>query len=171
MVKDRTRVSDDDVGTYCDLLASQDAGDRCDGKTLSAVAEALVPRRYIMRTHLESRWATHPDMKVFVFGHTHQLSEGLPVPLKNKTISIAVHNTGAFQRVVDERGLILRAQKKNLQPNEFLRGVNLEDLPACYGLVRITFKQPGFPQAETLLWRMEEDGRGSMVLPGDSRCQ
>jgi hypothetical protein len=42
---------------------------------------------------------------------------------------VIVHNTGAFQRTVDEAGFLARLKANNFSPNEALLKIKLEDLP------------------------------------------
>ena len=83
---------------------------------------------------------------------------------------MTVHNTGAFQRTVDEAGFLERVARKNLAPEDALREIKLEDLPPCYSAVLITYASSGVPQSKTWRWHQDEGGTGALIEPGDNRC-
>jgi UDP-2,3-diacylglucosamine pyrophosphatase LpxH len=170
LVKDPTRLADDDVRALCSQLSTMD-GPRCDILTAGAAIEVnFFPRQFVLRNHISGRIESHQRMSIFVYGHTHQFEEGWIMSVSSVS-SVKVHNTGAFQRTVDESGFLSRIQKRNLAPAEALRAIKLEELAPCYGVVLITYDQSGVPLSDTRLWHMPEGGVGSMVNPGDHRCQ
>jgi hypothetical protein len=83
---------------------------------------------------------------------------------------MTVHNTGAFQRTVDEAGFRARVNQKKLARSDALRKIKLEDLPPCYSAVLVTYSSSGVPASKTWRWHQEEGGTGALVEPGDKRC-
>jgi len=141
-----------------------------DASTLGAAIESkFVPRAEVIRKHLRERIVSYPNMTVFVYGHTHQLEEAWTLSVKRERL-VTVLNSGAFQRLIDERGYLTRVQGLGLaNPEDGLRRIPLETLAPCYGAVLVAYKD-GVPKAETRLWHMPEGGTGQFVSPGSSRC-
>jgi len=155
-------------------MPDQDLQDLCarqvDATTLGAAIESkFVPRAEVIRKHLRERLARHPDMTVFVYGHTHQLEEAWTLSVA-KERAVTVLNSGAFQRLVDERGYLARVEALGLAPEEGLRRIALESLAPCYGAVVVRY-DGGEPKAETRLWHMPEAGKGEFVSPGSRKCE
>jgi hypothetical protein len=169
IARDKTRLSDDDVRALCDQLALRDSPQKCSVGTAGAIAQdKLVPRRHVMKEHIARHLHVDGRIRIFVYGHTHALEVGWPLTIEQGK-EVVVHNTGAFQRTIDEEGFLARARDKHLEPGDALRALKLEDLPPCYSLVLVTYRS-GVPESKTWRWHMPEDGRGSMVEPGDARC-
>ena len=164
-----------DLDALVKALPDQDIQDLCarqvDASTLGAAIESkFVPRAEVIRKHLRERVASHPDMTVFVYGHTHQLEEAWTLSVEKERL-VTVLNSGAFQRLIDERGYLARVQALGLaSPEEGLRQIALETLAPCYGVVLVNYKA-GVPKAETRMWHMPEGGRGEFVSPGSSKCE
>jgi UDP-2,3-diacylglucosamine pyrophosphatase LpxH len=168
LARDESRVSDDDVRALCDHLTLRKSAQRCNA-TAGALLEAdLRTRRHVMRGHLAGHLRADERLRIFIYGHTHALEEGWQVAIAPGR-AVTVHNTGAFQRTMDEKGFIARMRARNLSPNEALRAIKLEELPPCYTAVLVTTGS-GAPQSKTWRWHMPEDGTGTLVEPGDPRC-
>jgi UDP-2,3-diacylglucosamine pyrophosphatase LpxH len=169
LARDKTRLSDDDVRALCDQLVLRDSSQKCSVGAAGAVREAkLVPRRHVIRDQVAGHLQTDDRIRIFVYGHTHALEVGWPVMIEQGK-EVTVHNTGAFQRTIDEDGLIARVREKRLQASEALRAIKLEDLPPCYSAVLVTYRS-GVPESKTWRWHMRENGTGNLVEPGDERC-
>jgi len=169
LARDKTRLSDDDVRALCDQLALRDSPLRCSVGAAGAVREAmLMPRQHVMRDHVSEHLHADERIRVFVYGHTHAFEIGWPLMI-DKVKEVMVHNTGAFQRTIDEDGFLARVRDKHLLASEALRTLKLEDLPPCYSTVLVTYRS-GVPEAKTWRWHMPENGTGSLVEPGDERC-
>jgi hypothetical protein len=108
-------------------------------------------------------------LRIFIYAHTHEFEAGWPLKLAGGT-EVTIHNTGAFQRTVDEKGFLARVAKDNLTPGEALRKIRLEQLPPCYSAVVVTYSDSGVPVSKTWRWRQVEGGSGVLVEPGDNRC-
>lgn len=76
-----------------------------------------------------------PAIEVYVYSHTHQLEQPWSLPTKYRTL--AVINTGAFQRVVAAPVLEAQALRNGIDKKEILTKIHLEDFPACFGFVRV----------------------------------
>jgi hypothetical protein len=122
-----------------------------------------------MQDHVAGHLHTDERIRVFVYGHTHALEVGWPVTIEQGK-EVMVHNTGAFQRTIDEDGFLARVREKRLPASEALRAVKLEDLPPCYSAVLVHY-QSGIPESKTWRWHMPENGTGNLVEPGDERCK
>lgn len=169
LARDKTRLSDDDIRALCDQLALRGSSHKCSVGTAGfAIQKNLVPRRHVLRDHLSGHLRTDERIRIFVYGHTHALEVGWPVMIEQGK-EVMVHNTGAFQRTIDEEGFLARVREKHLRASEALRALKLEDLPPCYSTVLVTY-QSGHPDSKTWRWHMPENGEGSLVEPGDERC-
>jgi len=98
----------------------------------------------------------------------HALEVGWPMMIEQGK-EVMVHNTGAFQRTIDEDGFLARFREKDLKASQALRTIKLEDLPPCYSAVLVTYRS-AVPDSKTWRWHMPENGKGSLVEPGDERC-
>ena len=104
-------------------------------------------------------------MRYFIYGHTHLLEEAWQPDDKSR---VKVLNSGAFHRVIDEKGFLLRVKAKGIKPEEGLKKIAVEELPPCYTFVLIA------PEKEPAVsnWAMEESGQaGSIVKPGANICE
>ena len=133
------------------------------------IESTLVPRRWVVGAHVESYLSDDQPLLFFVYGHTHEFEEGWSLKVTSGS-EVTVHNTGAFQRTINEKGFLDLVAQKNLAPSEALRKIKLEDLPPCYSAVLVTYSPSGIPESKTWRWHQEEGGPGVLVEPGDSRC-
>jgi UDP-2,3-diacylglucosamine pyrophosphatase LpxH len=170
LVQDSNRLSDDDVRALCDELAARKADKQCSISSAGSMLEArFVPRQHVLRSHIAGHLQRDPRLSIFVYGHTHALEIGWQLNMAPGQ-SIAVHNTGAFQRTVDEQGFLSRVSRRKLSASEALRAIKLEELAPCYSAVIVKYVS-GLPTSKTWRWHMEETGSGSLVEPGDARCE
>jgi hypothetical protein len=170
LARDNTRLTNEEVRALCDHLARREAPEQCAVATAGALLESkLVPRRHVVGAHVEGHLSADTRLRIFVYGHTHDFEEGWPLKVASGT-QVTVHNTGAFQRTVDEAAFLARVAQKNLAPSDALRKIKLEDLPACYSAVLVTYSSSGVPTSKTWRWHQEEGGTGALVEPGDNRC-
>jgi hypothetical protein len=102
----------------------------------------------------------------------HELETGWRLKVAD-TIEVSLHNTGAFQRTVDEEGFLRLAKARGMKPSEALRRLKLEELPPCYGVVVVTYGGSKRPTAKTGRWFMPEaaGGVGEVVPADDRRCK
>jgi UDP-2,3-diacylglucosamine pyrophosphatase LpxH len=168
MLRDEARITKTEVLLLCDQ-AAQRGKPVCVPPTLGYVSQKLlVPRERVMLEHLRQRLKDYPRMRTFIYGHTHELEQRWPVRV-NDLISVDVLNSGAFQRVVDEKGYLARVRAKGLTPAEGLSKLDLGDLPPCYTSVLLA-PAPG-AKPETVRWLMPAGGTGTFVTVGDARCK
>ncbi len=168
---DKTKLTDQDVRALCDHLAVRDAKQKCEVATASSLLEVmLVPRRYVIGPHVEAHLHTDGRLTTFIYGHTHAFERGWPLKVAGGN-QITVHNTGAFQRTVDEAGFLDLVASKKLTASDALRKIKLEDLPPCYDAVLVTYSLSGVPVSKTWRWHQEEGGPGTLVETGDNRCK
>ena len=120
-----------------------------------------------MAKHLRARLGTYQSMRVFIYGHTHQYENPWPVDLDNVRVTVA--NTGAFQRLIDEKGFLGRLNGRT--PEEALRTMQLDELPACYTAIIVPAPPSGqVPVPKSRAWYMPENGSGVLTSPEDGRC-
>src|SRR5581483_10885093 len=168
IARDKVRLTDEEVLALCDDLALRKAEQKCAVGTAGAMMESTcVPRSHVVGAHIEHYLHDDKRLRIFVYGHTHDYAVGWPLRTASGA-RVIIHNTGAFQRTVDEAGFLARV--KNLSPNEALRKIKLEDLPPCYSAVLVTYSPSGVPESKTWRWHQEEAGTGDLVEPGDNRC-
>ena len=160
-------MSDTEVAQLCDHAALQGRID-CAAPTLSSVAQGLVTtNEAVLRAHLRKRSETHEDMRFYVYGHTHKFEVPWDLTVRPGNI-FRVANTGAFQRVIDEAGFEQRRIARGLDHSEALRGLTLDDLPACYTYITVD-AEAGM---ELRRWYQQEgDATGEPVWEDDPRCQ
>lgn len=173
LARDPSLLPDNEVRLLCDQVAIRagNDGSKCEPPHLGYLAESnLIPREWVLREHLSQRLGEFPATRVFVYAHTHQFEEEWGVNLNNPiNVRISVLNTGAFQRVVDEKGYLRRIEKNGLSAAEGLRKLSLDALPPCYTTVMVPYER-GLPKPVVKRWLMEEKGRGTLVDAGDARC-
>lgn len=173
MAADALQVPDDEVNALCDLAAARRSGGlRCERQTLgSAVEKLLHSRRSVLAKHLRQRLAQAglESTRMFIYGHTHELETPWPVQATSMR-EVTVANSGAFQRVVDEKGFLARARARDWTPAQALRQMSVSDLPACYTaiLVRAAGAQP---KAVVTRWHHPEGGAGRFVSVNDAACR
>jgi hypothetical protein len=152
----------------CDQAALRH-GAVCTEPTLGAFAQtSLVPRARIIRAHLAQRRSATPEMRFFIYGHTHQYEKPWEIDLDGLPISVT--NTGAFQRLIDEAGYLKRVKAMHITEQEGLRQLPLDKLPACYTFVSVDYEN-GRPAPKLAAWHQEEDGQGHVVDPEDDPCK
>jgi hypothetical protein len=170
LARDDTRLTNEEVRALCDHLALRKAPQKCAVATAGAfVVSKVLPRRHVVGVSVEVHLRADRRLRIFVYGHTHDFEKGWPLKAASGT-QVTVHNTGAFQRTVDEAAFLARVAQKNLAPSDALRKIKLEDLPPCYSAVLVTYSVSGVPASKTWRWHQEEGGTGALVEPGDNRC-
>jgi hypothetical protein len=165
LAKDERRLPDENVKLLCEQAEIR-GNSLCKTPELGAgIEKLLVPRGWVLATHLSDREVEFPKMRFFIYGHTHLLEEAWQPGIVS---SVRVLNSGAFHRVIDKEGFLLRVNGKKISPEEGLKKVALEELPPCYTFVRVSpGKEPGVWN-----WVMEESSQsGSIVKPGDEACK
>jgi hypothetical protein len=170
LAKDERALPNEEVQQICDLIAQNHPEHICWNTSLGALGQnLLVSKNKVIAKHLKTRQATYAAMRVFVYGHTHQFEQPWPVDLPGSVL-VTVGNTGAFQRLISEKGFLRRAGMK--QPEVVLREIKLDELPACYTAVLIDpVKVGAIPVAKVWAWFMPEDGQGMLVAADDQRCK
>jgi UDP-2,3-diacylglucosamine pyrophosphatase LpxH len=167
-----SELSDEEIQQLCDQIAIRGGPQTCVRPTLGyLVQHQLVPRARVMRAHLSERAEGFGRMNTFIYGNTHQLEEGHPVRVNAETI-VEVFNTGAFQRVMEERDYLERLAQRfpGATPAAGLRLLTLqEDFRPCYTVILAPFQEDRY-RAKTWRWLMPEDGPGELVEVGDPRC-
>lgn len=173
LLRDTRTTSDDEIRLLCDHAAIQQGPKRCERPQLGMLLErTLIPREAVVNSHLELRLKAYGSMRIFVYGHTHLLEEEWTTTVRGERLamSISVLNTGAFQRVIDEKGFINRASAMGITAGEGLRRLQLEELPPCYSAVFVTYEE-GTPRPITRQWFMAEGSSGELIAAGDPRCR
>ncbi len=94
------------------------------GEHVDAVRQAL----------REQRGVSQP-LRVFIYGHTHVAQA--PFVLQRGALPVQVVNTGAWQRTTSAAWVESERQRRGLTLPATLSALRLEELPACYPLVRI----------------------------------
>src|SRR5262249_9416651 len=158
MARNTSRMPNEAVLHLCDLIAERAKLDPetsiplCLEPNLGSAAQhLLVSKQRVMAEHLKVRLKQIRGMQKFVDGHTHQYELPWEVALGDLT-KITVANTGAFQRLIDEKGFLARL--KGRSPQEGLRTIELDELPPCYTAVVIPADAV---DPEVRAWYMEED--------------
>jgi hypothetical protein len=169
LANDKVRLPDEEVRQLCDMIAVYAKDHICWNKQLGSLAEHFLSSKdKVMAKHLRARLATYKSMRVFIYGHTHQYENPWPVDLD--IVRITVANTGAFQRLIDEKGFLNRLNGRT--PEEALRTMRLDELPPCYTAVIVAAPISGQapPAPKSRAWYMREDGPGVLTSPEDGRC-
>lgn len=86
---------------------------------------------------LEGQQVAHRPVDLYVFSHTHGLDVGFEFASSSPSGKTRVVNSGAWQRVVTADWLKAEQARRSLPERDTLVGIHLEDLPPCYGVVRI----------------------------------
>jgi len=141
---------------------------------LGALLEStFVPRQDVLRVHAQLRRKRFENMKMFVYAHTHQSEPAWDLQLALGD-SVSILNTGAFQRLVGERGYRKRLTEMKIdEAADGLSKIPLEALAPCYSFVEVAAGN-GLtkPTAETRLWKMaESEVSGMVVASDDPACQ
>ena len=181
IARDPNKIFDADVSMYCSLIAIQREKlkgtdkakwETCETPELGGMIEALVySKEAVLRKHLKAIRGQHPDMSVFIYGHTHQLEERWRLALE-KDDSVSVLNSGAFQRLIDEAGFLerVKADPSIASPAEGFKAMPLDALAPCYTFVMVPYED-GKPEPKTQQWHMPENRPGQIVNPGNRICE
>jgi UDP-2,3-diacylglucosamine pyrophosphatase LpxH len=173
LAADKERTSDADVLDLCATIAirqTQSSTPRrgCVASLSASIQQARVPLDRIIAAHVSAL----PDaraLQLFVYGHTHEVAFNWNVKVDDGR-TVAVFNTGAFQRLVDEPTLRQLASAQGVSYDASLGQVPLESLPACYPAVFVT-ETAGKADGRLLNWFMEERAAsGEFIDPCDNRC-
>ncbi len=167
LARDDKRLPDENVRMLCEQTEIRgNAVCKIQTPELGATMQKLlVPRAWVLAGHLGQRKADFPEMRYFIYGHTHLLEEAWQPDDKSR---LKVLNSGAFHRVIDEKGYLLRVKAKGIKPEEGLKKIAVEELPPCYTFVLI----PPGKEPVVSNWAMEESGQvGSIVEPGANICK
>jgi UDP-2,3-diacylglucosamine pyrophosphatase LpxH len=165
------KLSDDELHMLCRNAIRLTKSNPCTASLSALATKALIPKEWIFRSHLETRQQQLGGFNIFVYGHTHLWEYPWKVTnINGKVRTITVVNTGAFQRLVDDKGFIALANKKALTPSQALRELAPEDLQPCYGVVVVDHAATNV-RARLRLWQMPEGGgQGIFREPGVSDC-
>jgi len=165
LAKDEKLLPDENVKMLCEQAEIR-GNSICKTPELGAsIEKLLVPREWVLASHLSQRRSEFPQMRYFIYGHTHLLEEAWQPEGSSR---VTVLNSGAFHRVIDEKGFLLRVNAKGITPEEGLKKVTLEELPPCYTFVLI----PPGKEPAVWNWAMEESSpSGGMVEPGKQICK
>lgn len=172
LLADESKMPATEVKLLCDQIAIRQESGGCTAELGSAVAHILHSKSDIISAHLKVRLSESElrRMRVFIYAHTHQLESEWAVKPPGELNEIAVFNTGAFQRLVEEQGFLKRARERHIDSAQALSELPVEALPACYTAVVVA--QGTFPvKAVTVRWHMEERSTGKFVSPADAVCQ
>lgn len=168
LANDTVRLPEEEVRQLCDMIAVYSKDHICWNKQLGSLAQHfLTSKDKVMAKHLRARLGTYQSMRVFIYGHTHQYENPWPVDLDNVRVTVA--NTGAFQRLINEKGFLGRLNGRT--PEEALRTMQLDELPACYTAIIVPEPPSGqVPVPKSRAWYMPENGPGVLTSPEDGRC-
>lgn len=143
-VRDKATFPDASIMQLCDQAAINGKF-LCRPNLASNLLEGMLRKEeQVLTPHVYMRKNTYPDMTKFIYGHTHKYAGPWDARRGGQTVSIA--NTGAFQRVVDEKQFERRAQ--GFSKSEALRKVTIDSLPACYTFIVVEDER-----APMKLWR------------------
>jgi hypothetical protein len=177
LARDPSLVTDDEVKSLCDRAAviTQDETELCPRRDPTLGREILKglargARLRALQAHLKARKSTvAPNMRIFVYGHTHDLQCANDVTPEG-FVPITVANTGAFQRLADDDKFTKKADEMHIAPARALSQLSLDDLPPCYTAVLVTYRD-GDPVVSVKNWLMSETSpQGEFVDPRDCRC-
>jgi len=184
LAKDQSRLSEEQVRSLCDLLAiraaqSRDARIRsCNEPSMGLAVQELsfAGDDELIKARLEELMGSAaPNVRLYVFGHTHQMDNGTTLSVKGENVRFI--NDGAFQRLIDERtldSLIVKHQRPDglkMSRGEAMRLIPLSELPPCYSFVQVSYRAGNSPSAELHNWKMAEtDAEGSIVAPDSPGC-
>jgi UDP-2,3-diacylglucosamine pyrophosphatase LpxH len=164
LATDEKQLPDENVKLLCEEAEIR-REPICKKPELGATIEKLlVPRGWVLANHLSQRMSEFPQMLYFIYGHTHLFEEPWQ---PSSTLRVKVMNSGAFHRVIDEKGFLLRVNEKGITPEEGLKRFALEELPPCYAFVIMS---PG-KEPQVLKWVMKEESEsGIAVNSKDQAC-
>lgn len=161
-------LPDENIKQLCEHAAIEKSEPNpCVVDTASNTLESLVrTERQVVTPHLELRLKTNRRMMNFIYGHTHEYQEPWTARVDGGSVTVA--NTGAFQRVIDEKGFERRRTDKQLSRSESLRKIDLSDLPACYTFVVI--EDEAKPSELWRWYQPENASKGSRVTEDSTKC-
>lgn len=163
-VRDKATFPDASIMQLCDQAAINDKFP-CRPSFASNMLEGMLRKEEeVVLPHAYMRKNAYPDMTKFIYGHTHKYMEPWDARRGGQVISVA--NTGAFQRVVDEKQFERRAQ--GFSKSEALRKVTIDSLPACYTFIVVEDER-----APMKLWRWyqpEDVATGSRKPVQSEKC-
>jgi hypothetical protein len=176
LAQDSIATPDDEVRNLCDKVAAAAKTEaelcpRMDPTLGKEILKSLSPgaRLRALQAHLKKRHEQVPEMRVFIYGHTHALQCTNKVTPEGLA-PFDVANTGAFQRLADDAKFTKRASDMHITPAQALKQLTVNDLPACYSAVLVTYRD-GDPVISVKSWLMEETATtGQFVDPTDCRC-
>lgn len=125
----------------------------------------------VLEKRVTSLKRQYPGLTVYIFGHTHQAMLKKEVGTR-VGMRLDAYNSGAFQRLMDERYFKSKAAELHNQV-EALQQMTHDDLSPCYSLVFVTYSgKPGDPpKVELKQWFMsEDDASGRFLSDCDSHC-
>jgi UDP-2,3-diacylglucosamine pyrophosphatase LpxH len=161
-------LPEEEIRQICDLVALRDPSNTCSNLSLGQASQNLLEsKEQVMAKHLTSRKNDNPSMRVFIYGHTHQYEQPWGVKLEGSAL-VTVANTGAFQRLIDERAF--KARLKGRSEAEALRKMDLAELAPCYTSIIISDSSKSKLMPELKSWYMPEDGTGTFLSPDNSKC-
>jgi hypothetical protein len=165
LAKDEKRLPDENVKLLCEQAEIRGKS-LCKTPELGAgIEKLLVPRGWVLATHLKDREVEFPKMRFFIYGHTHLLEKAWE-PGSGFGLSVKVLNSGAFHRVIDEKGFLRRVAAEKISPEEGLKKLALEKLPPCYTFVLV----PHGKEPKVQNWVMEESSETGKIVAPDSQC-
>lgn len=157
-------ITENELRSLCDQLAIRKSVEQCKVATAGALMEALLKsRQRIITPHVEMRREQNPALEVFVYGHTHAFESPWTVSPGGYG-KIIVANSGAFQRLIDDKRLRKLATERGVKPAQMFKDLSLKELDPCYTAVFIR-PQGDELDVKLLAWRMAEDGEGRLVYP------
>jgi hypothetical protein len=158
----------------CDRVAARAAvaptsGRQPCGQTLMlSTLQSFIPENRVLGWYLEALRGAQPGLRLFVYGHTHEMRTPWQVHLDSGDITIV--NTGAFQRLVDEETLRAEAARRKTTPVELFKTWPLEDLPACYNAVLVEYRN-AIPSPKLKNWYVDRTtGKAELIDACDARC-
>lgn len=161
---DKASFTDSSIMQLCDQAAINNEFP-CRPSLASNLLEGMLRKEEeVVTPHVYMRRIAYPDMINFIYGHTHKYMVPWAARRGGRTVFVA--NTGAFQRVVDEKQFERRAQ--GLSKSEALRTVTLDSLPPCYTFIVIEDER-----SPMKLWRWyqpEGATTGSRESPQSAKC-
>lgn len=114
----------------------------------------------VLGTLRSQNFASQP-VDLYVFSHTHGLDVGFEFASTSQSGKTRVVNSGAWQRVVSADWLKAEQVRRQLPERDTLVGIRLEDLPPCYGVVRVRpYAISEIPQAEVLYYQAQPGSPG-----------
>jgi len=165
------KLSNDELLMLCRNAARHSKTNPCTTSLSAMTTTALVPQESIFRSHLETRQQQLGGFDIFVYGHTHLWERPWKVAnVDGKVKTVTVVNTGAFQRLIDDKRFLAIARQQNFTPSQALRQLAPEDLPPCYSMVVVDHGAANV-LARLRLWQMPEGAaRGVFREPGVAGC-